>query len=155
METIFMSTENSKTNESHKFVLNLSQRLDLRSSIKHVAFQNLPIYYTWKNIRKQYKKNKLKIIVPTWSDEFELPDGSYSVSDIQDYIEYIIKKHETLTTVSPIHVYISSINNRLVFKINDRCELELQTPETIKLLGSTKKLIDKTKKKKRRKSTKS
>ena len=140
-----MSTQNSKTNESHKFVLNLSQRLDLRSSIKHVALQNLPIYYTWKNIRKQYKKNELKIIASTWSDEFELPDGSYSVSDIQDYIEYIIKKHETLTTISPIHVCISSINNRLVFKINDGYELELQTPETIKLFGSTKKLIDKTK----------
>ena len=65
METIFMNTENSKTNESHKFVLNLSQRLDLRSSDKLVALQNLSIHYTWKNIRKQYKKNKLKIIAPT------------------------------------------------------------------------------------------
>ena len=66
-----MNTENNKTNESHKFVLNLSQRLDLRISGKLVALQNLPIYYTWKNIRKQYKNNKLKIIVPTWNDEFE------------------------------------------------------------------------------------
>ena len=90
METIFMTTENSKTNEPHKFVLNLSQRLDLRSSGKHVALQNLSIYYTWKNIRKWYKSNKLKIIVPTWNDEFELPYGSYSVSDIQDYIEFYI-----------------------------------------------------------------
>ena len=63
METIFM--ENSKTNEPHKFVLNLSQRLVLRSSDKHVALQNLSIYYTWKNIRKQYKNNKLKIITQT------------------------------------------------------------------------------------------
>ena len=91
MKTIFMNTENSKTNESHKFVLNLSQRLDLRSSDELVALQNLSIYYTWKNMRKQCKKNKLKIIAPTWYDEFELPDGSYSVSDIQDYIECIIK----------------------------------------------------------------
>ena len=90
METIFMTTENSKTNEPHKFVLNLSQRLDLRSSGKHVALQNLSIYYTWKNIRKWYKSNKLNIIVPTWNDEFELPYGSYSVSDIQDYIEFYI-----------------------------------------------------------------
>ena len=140
-----MNTENSKTNEPHKFVLNLSQRLDLRSSNKHVALQNLSIYYTWKNIRKQYKNNKLKIIAPTWNDEFELPDGSYSVSDIQDYIEYIIKKHETLTAIPPIHVYINRINNRLVFKIKDGYKLELQTPETMKLFGSTKKLIDKTK----------
>ena len=67
------------------------------------------------------------------------------MSDIQDYIEYIIKKHETLTTISPIHVYTNRINNRLVFKIKGGYKLELQTSETMKLLGSTKKLIDKTK----------
>ena len=89
-----MNAENSKTNEPHKFVINLSQRLDLRSSDKHVALQNLYIYYKWKNIRKQYKNNKLKIIAPISNDEFELPDGSYSVSDIQDYIKYIMKKHK-------------------------------------------------------------
>ena len=71
METVFMNIGNSKANEPHKFVLNLSQRLDLRSSDKHVVLQNLSIYYTWKNIRKQYKNNKLKIIAPTWNDEFE------------------------------------------------------------------------------------
>ena len=70
-ETVFMNTKNSKTNEPHKFVLNLSQRLDLRSSNKHVALQNLSIYYTWKNIRKRYKNSKLKIIAPTWTDEFQ------------------------------------------------------------------------------------
>ena len=110
-----MNTENRRTNEPHKFIRNLSQRLDLRSSGKHVVLQNLSINYTWKNIRKKYKKNKLKIIAPTWNDEFELPNGSYSISDIQDYIEFIIKKHETLTTIHPIHVYINRINNRLVF----------------------------------------
>ena len=89
----------------------MSQRLDLRSSNKHAALQNLSIYYTWRNIRKQYKINKPKIIAPTWNDEFELSDGSHSVSDIQDYIEYIIKKHETSTPVPPIHVYINRINN--------------------------------------------
>ena len=73
------------------------------------------------------------------------------MSDIQDYIEYIIKKHETLTTIPPIYVYISRVNNRLVFKIQDRYKLELQTPETMKLFGSTKKLIDKIKKKKKKK----
>ena len=72
MKTIFMNTKNSKMNERHKFVLNLSQRLDL-SLDKHVALQNLPIYYMWKTIRKQYKNNKLKIIAPTWNDKFELP----------------------------------------------------------------------------------
>ena len=67
----------------------MSQRLDLRGSNKHVALQNLSIYYTWKNIRKQCKNNKLKVMAPTWNDEFELTDGFYSVSDIQDYIEYV------------------------------------------------------------------
>ena len=89
-----------------------------------------------KNIRKQYKNNKLKIIASTWSDEFELPDGCY-------YVLCIIKKHETLTIVPPIHLYINRINNRLVFKIKDRYKLELQTPKTMKSFGSTKKLIDK------------
>ena len=112
MEAIFMNMESSKKNESNKFILNLSQRLDLRSSNKHVALQNVSIYDTWKNIRKQYKNNKLKIIAPTWNDDFELPDGFYSVSGIQDYIEFIIKKHETLPTIPPIHVYINRINNR-------------------------------------------
>ena len=93
--------ENSKTNEPHKFFLNLSQRLDLRSSHKHVALQNVSIYYTWKNIRKKYKNNKIKILGRTWNNDFELPDGSYFVSDIQDYIKYIIKKHKK---IPPIHV---------------------------------------------------
>ena len=82
METLFMNTENIKTSEPHKIVLNLSQRLDLRSSDKHVALENLSVYYPW----KKTVNNKLKMIAPTWDDEFELPAGCYSVSDIQDYI---------------------------------------------------------------------
>ena len=74
-----------------------------------------------------------------------MPDGSYSISDIQDYIEYILKKHETLTAIPPIHVYINRINNRLVVKIKDGYKLELQMPETMKLFDSTKKLIEKKK----------
>ena len=79
----------------------------------------------WKNIRKQYKNNKLKIITPTWNDEFELPVGSYYVSGIPDYIEYIIKKHETLTTIPHIYVLINRVDNRLVFKIKDGQRLKL------------------------------
>ena len=79
MGTIFMNKKNSKRNEPHKFVLSLSQRLDLRSSHKYFALQSLSIYYTWKYIRKQYKNNQLKIIAPTWNDEFELSGSSYSV----------------------------------------------------------------------------
>ena len=126
-----MNTENSKTNELHKFVLNLSQRVDLRSSNKHVALQNLSINYRWKSIRKKYKSNKLKIIAPTWNNGFELPNSFSSVPDIRDYIEYIIKIYETLTTI-PTHVYINRINKRLLFKIKDGYKLELQTPETMK-----------------------
>ena len=92
-----MNTENSKTSEPHKFFPNLSYKLDLISSNKHVSLQNLSIYYMCKNIRQQDKNKKLKIIAPTWNDEFTLPDGSFSVSGIQDYIEYIIKKkHHTV-----------------------------------------------------------
>ena len=97
------------------------------------------------NIRKQYNNNKLKIIPPTYNDMFELLDGLYSMSDIQDYIEYTIKKHETLPTNPPIHSCINMINNRLVFKIKDGYKLELKTPEAMILFGSTKKLINKTK----------
>ena len=100
---------------------------------------------TRKTHKKQYKQNKLKIIAPTWNHEFELPDGSYSVSDIQDYMEYTIKKHETLTSIPPIHVYINRMKNRLVFKMKDGLKLELQMPEARKLFDSTKKLIDETK----------
>ena len=102
--------ENIKSDESHKFVINLSQRLGIRSSNKHVALQNLSIYYTWKNVRQQHKNNKVKITAPTWNDEFKLPDGSYSVSDLQDYIKYIIKKHEALPNNLPIHIYTNRIN---------------------------------------------
>ena len=87
--------ENSKTNEQHNFFLNLSQKLDLRSS-KHAA-------YSKKNIRK-HKNNKYKIITPTWSDELQLPDNSYYVSDIYGYIEHIIKKHKTLTMVTSMEL---------------------------------------------------
>ena len=155
MEIIFMNTENSKTNEPQKFVSNLSQRLDLRTSDKHNAPQKFikSVYYTRKNIGKQYKNNKLRIIALTWNDEFELADDSYSVADNQDYTEYIIKKHEALTAIPAIHVYINRINNRLVLKMMDvkvdnrkyGYKLELQTPETMKLFGSTKKFIGKTK----------
>ena len=72
-------------------------------------------------------------------------DGSYSVSDIQDYIEYIIKKYKILKEIPSINVYINRISNRLVFKIKDRYKPELKTPETMKLFASAKKLIDKTK----------
>ena len=78
-----MNKENSKAHEPHKFVPNFSQRLDLRSSNEHVSIQNLSTSYTWKDIRQQYKSKNLKVTSKMWNDEFELPDGSYSMSDIQ------------------------------------------------------------------------
>ena len=93
MGTIFMNSENSSTSEYHVFVLNLTDKLDLRRGQKTVALSNLSIYYKWKNIKSSYNNNKFKISVPTWNEELGLPDGSHSVSDIQDYFEYILKKH--------------------------------------------------------------
>ena len=104
METIFMNTVNNNTNEPHKFVFNSPQRLYLRNSNKHVTLQNISIYYTWKNIRQQYKFNKLKIIAPTWNDNFELPDGSYSVLHIDQLIKCYQKKPEALPTNATIHI---------------------------------------------------
>ena len=89
--------------------------------------------------------NKFKIHAPTWNDEFNLPHGSYSVSDIQDYLEYIIKKHETIADNSPVQIYVNKIKNRIVFKIKTDYKLELLTEETMQLLGSSKKVIDKNK----------
>ena len=86
IEKIFINMENSKTNEPHESALNLSQRLGLRNLNKHVTLQNFYIHYTLKNIRKQYKNNKIKIIAPTWNDKFDLPERSYYVSNIRDYI---------------------------------------------------------------------
>ena len=92
MDTIFMNSENSRTSEYHVLVLNLTDKLHLRRGRKIVALSDLSIYYTWKNIKSSYNNNKFKIPAPTWDEEFELLDGSYSISDIQDYFEYILKK---------------------------------------------------------------
>ena len=93
MDTIFMNSENSKTSEPHILKLKLTDKLDLRLDKKVIALSNLSIYYTWNNIKSSYNNNKFKISAPTWNEEFTLPDRSYSVSDIQDYFEYILKKH--------------------------------------------------------------
>ena len=93
MDTIFINSESSKTPKPHVLVLKLTNKLDLRIGKNDIALSNLSIYYTWKNINSSYNNNKFKTSAPIWNDEFELPDESYSVSDIQDYFEYILKKH--------------------------------------------------------------
>ena len=77
-----------------------------------MALANLSIYDTWKNIKPEYSNNKFKISAPTWNDEFNLPGGSYSVSDIQDYFEYIIKKHETIADNPPVQIYLNKIKKQ-------------------------------------------
>ena len=137
-----MKTENSKTSESHRFKLDLTDKLNLKNPNKNMALANLSIYYTWRNIKSKHNNNKFKISAPTWNDTFDLPDGSYSISDIQDYFEFIIKKHETLTENPPVQIYPNKIKNRIVFKIKTSYKLELLTPETMRLLRSTKKGVE-------------
>ena len=145
MDTIFMNTENSKTSENNVLVLKITDKLVLRRGQKTVVLSNLSIYYTWKNVKSSYNNNKFKISAPTWNEGFELPDGSYSVSDIQDYFEYILKKHSESVDNPSIRMYINRIENRITFKIKNGYYLELLTPETMKLLGSTEGKITKDK----------
>ena len=144
MDTISINTENGRTSEYHVLLLNLTNKIDLRSE-KIVALSSLSIYYTWKNIKSSYNNNKFKISAPTWSEEFNLPDGSYSITDIQNYFKYILKKHGENVDKPSIIIYINKIENRITFKIKSEYYLELLTPETMKLLGSIVSKINKDK----------
>ena len=132
-----MNSENSKPSEPHVLELKLTNKLDLRISEKIIALSNNSIYYTWKNIKSSYNNNKFEISAPTWNDKFELPDGSYSVSDIQDYFEYILKKHGENSDKPSVQIYVNKIDNRVIVKIKNGYSLDFLTPETMKLLGST------------------
>ena len=142
METIFMNTGNSKTNEPHRSKLDSTDKLNLRDPKKNMALANLSIYYTWKNIKSEYNNNKFKMSASTSKKTFNLPDGSYSIADIQHYFEFIIKKHETLPENPPVQIYPNKIKNRIIFKVKTGYKLELLTSETMKLLESTKKDVD-------------
>ena len=137
-----MNTKNSKANEPRSFRLSLADKHNLKNPNKNIALGNLSIYYTSKNFKSAYSNNKFKISPPTWNDTFDLPDGSYSIVDIQDHFEFIIKKHETLSENPSVQIYPHKIKNRIVFKIKLRYKLELLSPETMKLLRSTKKDAD-------------
>ena len=145
MDTIFMNSENTRTSEYYVLVLKITDRLGLRRGQKTVALSNLIIYYTWKNIKSSCNNNKFKTSAPTWSDEFELPDGSYSISNIQNYFEYILKKHSESVDNPSIRIYVNKTENRITFKIKNGYFLELLTLETMKLLGSTESKISKDK----------
>ena len=104
-----------------------------------MALASLSIYYTWKNVKSIHNNNKFKISAPTWNDTFDLPDGLYNIPAIQNYIEYIIKKYET---IAPVLIYANKISNRIVFKIKTGYKLELLSKETMNLLGRTSNIID-------------
>ena len=142
METFFMNTKNSKINERNRFKYDLIDKLYLKNPNKNMALVNLSICYTWKNVKSTYKNNNFKILAPTWNETFDLPDGSYYISEIRDYIEYIIKKHEKIKENAPILIYVNTINNGIVFKIKSGYKLELLSKEIMKLFGSTKDIID-------------
>ena len=133
-----MNFENSKKSDPHRLLLNLSDKINLNSKDKYIALSNLTIYYTWKKIKKSCKNNKFKTSDLIWNEVFELPDGSYSVSDVQGYFKYIIKKHETNTDNPSIMIYVNKTENRITIKIKTGYYFELLTLETMKFLGSTK-----------------
>ena len=112
-----MNTANSKTNVANRFVYHFTDKLNLKNPNKNIALANLSIYYTWKNVKSSYNNNKFKISAPTWNETVDVPDGSYSIAALQNYFEYIIKKHETITNTSPVLIYVNTINNRVAFKI--------------------------------------
>ena len=111
--------------------------------MKKVLLYQILVFITHGKTKSSYNNNKFKISAPTWNDKFELPDGSYSASDIQDYFEYILKKHGENSDNPSIRIYENEIENRITFKIKTGYYLELLTPETIKLLGSTENQIAK------------
>ena len=137
-----MNTLNSKKNESNKFLYQFTDKINLKNPNKNMTLANLSIYYTWKNIKSGYNNNIFKILAPTWNDTFDFPNGSYLIADIQNYFEYIIKKHETITDNAPVLIYVNRIKNRIIFKIKSGYKLELLSKETMQLLGSSGNTID-------------
>ena len=126
MDTMFMNSDTRKAYKPHILKLKLTSQLDLRTGEKVVALSNLSIYYTWKNIKSSYSNNKFKISAPTWNEKFKLPDGFYSVSDIQDYFEYILKNDgekiddndkDNDKNKPSVKIHINKVENRITCKI--------------------------------------
>ena len=144
-DTVFVYFGNCKTSDPHRLLLKLSNKINLKRSKIYDALSNISIFATWKIIKKSQKNNKFKILAPTWNQEFEIRDGSYSVSDIQDYFEYIWITLRENTDNPSIRIYVNKIKNRITFKIKTGYCLELLFPEKMKLFGSTKSKITKDK----------
>ena len=132
-----MNSENSKTSQPHVWILKLANKSDLRIGEKIIALSNLSIYYTWKNIKGPYNNNKFQISALTWNDKFELPDWLYSVSNIQDYFEYILGKQGENTDNPSVQIYVNKTKNRITFKLKNGYSLKILTTETMKVVGST------------------
>ena len=148
MDTIFMNSENSQTFEPYILKLKLRDKLDLRLDKKVIALSNLSIYYTWNDIKSLYNNNRFKISAPTWNKQFSLTDGFYKISDIQDYFQYILKKHGEKVNKDnkpSVKIYINKIENRITFKIKNGYSLELLTKGAMKLLESSENKITKDK----------
>ena len=128
-----MNSKNSRTSKPHVLILKFTDKLDLRRGENRIALSNLSICYTCKNIKKNsHNNNTFKISGPTWNDKFELPDRSYSISDIHHYFEYILKKHGENIDNPSVKIYVNKIENRITIRIKNGYSLQLLTPETMK-----------------------
>ena len=140
-----MNTENSMTNEPHRFGLSLADKLNLTDPNKNITLDNLSIYYTWKNIKSTYNNKKFKIFAPNWNNEFSFPNGSYSIADIQDYFWIYHQNHETLAKKTDFTLIKSKRELFSKLELFLKSKVELLSPETIKLLRSTNKMLIKIK----------
>ena len=138
MSDIFMSTENSKTNDLNRFRLYFTDKIDIRGN-KKIALSDLSVHYTWYNIKKEYNNNKFRLSGPTWSKDVTIPDGSYEIYQIQNYfLDEVIKENESgvkSNEQSPIWIYANIILNGVSFSIKTGYKLELLNNETMRLLG--------------------
>ena len=117
MDTKFVNSESSKTSEPHVLILKLTDKLDLSRGERIIALSIISIYYILKNIKSSYNNNKFKTSAPTWNNKFELPDGSYSALDIQDYFKYILKRHGENIDNPSVKIYVNKIENRITLEL--------------------------------------
>ena len=111
-----MNSENSKSSDPYKFALNIADKIDLQRSNKYIASSNLSTSNKWKKIKNSHKNNAFNISLPTWSEKSTVPDGSYSVSDIEDCFMYVNKRHKNFANSTPIKIYIHKIENKIIFE---------------------------------------
>ena len=142
---LLWTVKNSKASEPHRFRLDLTGNLNLKNPKKDMALTNLSIYYLWKNIKSKYNNNKFKTLAPTWNDSFDLPDGSYSISDIQDCFEFIIKKHETWNWKSTGSSLSKQNQIQICFQNKNRLQIRIVNSWNNEIVWKWKKTLAKTK----------